>query len=124
DELLAYVESQRSLGVGDLGASNGRLIASGLQAPLPLVTTLEQVADPNIELLSLVQIVPGKILRTKKRDELAISPESRIGPQVRRNLLRLILQNQSSRSSKEMVVRQRQIDGLIKTDQRSILSTA
>ncbi len=51
-----YVEGQGSLGVGDLGACDRRLIAGGLQAPLPLVSTFEQVADPNVELLRLVQI--------------------------------------------------------------------
>ena len=72
DELLAHIESQASFGIGDLGACDGRLIASGLQAPLPLVTTFEQVPDPNIELLSLVQIVAGKILRTEEWDELRV----------------------------------------------------
>ena len=100
------------------------MIASGLQAPLPLVTTFEQIADPDIELLSLVQIFAGKILRTEKWDELGIRPKSRIGAQVRGNLLGLILKNQSSRGFDGMVVRQRQIDGLIKTDQRRILPTA
>ena len=124
DELLAYVESQGSFGVGDLGTSNGGLIASRLQASLPFVATFEEVPDPNIELLSLVQILPGKILRTKNWDELAIGPKSRIGAQVRGNLLGLILKDQSSRGLDGMVVRQRQINGLIKTDQRRILPTA
>ena len=92
-----------------------------MQSTLPLVPTFEQVPDPNIELLSLVQIFPGKILRTEKWDELAIRSKSRIGAQVRGNLLRLILQNQSSRGLYGMVVRQRQINGLIKADQACIL---
>ena len=121
DELLANVESQGSFGVGDLGAGDGRLIAGSLQTPLPFVAAFEQVSDPNIELLSLIQIVAGKILRTEKWDELAVSSQSRIGTQVRGNLLRLILKNQSSRSLEGMVVRQRQIDGLVQTDQRRTL---
>src|ERR1700683_3124067 len=88
------------------------------------MTTLEQVADPNIELLSLVQIVPGEILRTKKRDELAISPKSRIGPQVRRNLLSLILKNQSSRGANGMVVRKARINALTKLDNGPFLPAA
>jgi len=68
-----------------------------LQPPLPLVTTFEEVPDPNIELLSLVQIFARKILRTEKWDELAISPKSRIGAQIRGNLVSLILKNQGSR---------------------------
>jgi hypothetical protein len=124
DELLAYIESQGSFGVSDLGTSNGCLIARGLQAPLPLVTALEQVSDPDIELLSLIQIFSGEVLRTKKWDELGVGIEGRIRTEVRRDLLGLILKNQSSRGSYGMVVRQRQIYGLIKTDQRRILPTA
>ena len=63
-------------------------------------------------------------MRTKKGDELGIRPESRIRAQICRDLLSLILKNQSSRSLDRMVVRQRQINGLIKTDQRGILPTA
>ena len=63
DELLAHVECQGPLGIGDLGAGDGGLIAGRLQAPLPLVAAFEEVADPNIELLGFVQIVPGEILR-------------------------------------------------------------
>ena len=47
-----------------------------------------------------------------------------MGQRFNGNLLGLILKNQSSRGFYRMVVRQRQIDGLIKTDQRRILPTA
>ncbi len=81
DKLLAHIEGQGALGVGDLGASDGRLILGGLQAPLPLAATFEQVADPKSNCCSLVQIFTGKILRTEKWDELSIRPKSRIGAQ-------------------------------------------
>ncbi len=74
-----------------MGTCDRRLITRSLQSPLPLVAAFEQVPDPNIELLSLIQILPGEILRTEKWDELAIGPESRIGPQVGGNLLRVAL---------------------------------
>jgi hypothetical protein len=80
------------------------------------VTTFEQITDPDIELLSFVQIFPGKILRAKKWDELAIGPKRWIRPKVRGNLLGLVLENQSSRGLYGMVVRERQINGLIETD--------
>src|ERR1035441_3588858 len=123
DELLAYIKRQRALCVGNLGARDGRLITGGLQTALTLVTAFEKVRDPNIELLSFVQILPGKILRTKKWNELRIQPQSRIGSQVRSDLLGLILENQGSRGLERMVVRQRQINGLIKGDPRRILPT-
>jgi hypothetical protein len=81
--LLAYVESQGSLGVADLGTCDRRLITRSLQPPLALVTAFEQVPDPNIELLRLIEIVARKILRTEKWDELRIGPKSGIGAQVR-----------------------------------------
>ena len=107
-----------------MGTCDRRLITGGLRSPLPLVTAFEQVSDPNIELLNLIQIFPREILRAEKWDELAVCPKSRIGAQVRGNLLGLILKNQSSCGFDGMVVRQRQINGLIKTDQRRILPIA
>ena len=96
-------------------------IAGSLQPPLPLVTAFEEVPNPNIELLSFVQILAGKILRTEKWNELRIHPKSRIGAQIRGDLLRLILKDQSSGGFERMVMRQRQINGLIKSDERRIL---
>jgi hypothetical protein len=55
-------------------------------------------------------------LRAKKWDELAIGPKRWIRPKVRGNLLGLVLENQSSRGLYGMVVRERQINGLIETD--------
>ncbi len=124
DELLAYIKRQCALGVGDLGARDRRLITGSLQPPLPLVTAFEEIPDPNIELLSLVQILPGKVLRTEKGNELGVHAQRRVGAQVRSNLLSLILKNQGSRRLQRMVVSQRQINGLIKSDARRILPTA
>src|SRR5579862_1600166 len=42
-ELLSNVEGQTAFRIGDLGTSDGGLIASGLQTPLPLVSTLEEI---------------------------------------------------------------------------------
>ena len=56
DKLLADVECQSALGIGDLGAGNRRLIAGRLQPVLPLVTAFEEVAEPDIKLLRLIQI--------------------------------------------------------------------
>ena len=66
DELLSYIESKRAFGIGYLGASDCRLIAGGLQAPLPLVATLKEIGESDIELLGQVQIVEREIARAKK----------------------------------------------------------
>ena len=49
------------------------------------------------------------------------APKVGIGTQVRSDFLRLVLQNQSPRGLERMVVRQRQINGLIEADQSRIL---
>ncbi len=46
----------------------------------------------------------------------ASASEDRVGAQVRSDLLRLVLKDQRARGLEGMVVRQSQIDGLIKAD--------
>ena len=98
------------------------LIASGFQAPRPLVTTFEEVTNSNIKLLNLVQIIRRKILRIEDWDELAISSQSGIGAKIGGDLLCLILKNQSSSGLEGMVVSKRQINSLVEADIRPILS--
>ena len=86
------------------------MIAGSLQAALPLVSALEQVANPNIKLLSLVQIRPREILWTEEWDELRIHAQSWIGTQVCGNLLSLILKDESARSQQRVVMGQSQQD--------------
>jgi hypothetical protein len=52
---------------------------------------------------------------------LGIGSEAGVGTQICRDLLRLVLKDQGPRSLDGMVVRQRQIDGLIKSNDRRIL---
>jgi hypothetical protein len=93
DELLSYIECQCAFGIANLSTCYRCLITSGLKTPLTLVTTFKEVSDPNIELLNIVQIIPGKILRTEERDELGICPESGIGTKVGGDLLGFVLEN-------------------------------
>src|SRR5580658_4845257 len=89
---------------------------------LPLAPALEKIRDPDIELLNVVQVIPGKILGTEEGDELRIRPERGIGPQIGRNFLSLVLKNQGPRGFEGMVMRQRQIDGLVETDEGRTLA--
>jgi hypothetical protein len=123
DELLANVERQRALGIGDLSARDCGRIAGCLQSPLALVTALEEVRDPDIELLSLIQILAREVLWAKEWDELSIHPERWIGTQIRSDLLRLILKDLGSSCLEGVVVSQGQVDGLIESDARRSLST-
>src|SRR5450755_1380038 len=85
------------------------------------MAALKKVFDPNIKLLRVVEILTRKILWTEKWNELSIHSQGWIRTQVRGNLLGLILQNHSSRGLQRMVVRQRQINGLVESDSRRIL---
>src|SRR5580704_15326706 len=88
---------------------------------LALVTTLEEVRNADVELLSFVQILPGKILRAEEWNELGIHSQSWIRTEVRSDLLRLVLKDLSSSCPKRMVVSQRQVNGLIERDSRCVL---
>src|SRR5450755_3723710 len=87
------------------------------------MAALKKVFDPNIKLLRVVEILTRKILWTEKWNELSIHSQGWIRTQVRGNLLRLILQNHGARGFQRMVVRQRQINGLVESDSRRILTT-
>ena len=91
--MLAYIERQCPLGVGHLRTGDCRGIARRFQAVLSLVAAFKQVAQPDVELLGLIQILAGKILRAEKRNELRIYSEDRIRSQVGRNFLGFILLN-------------------------------
>src|ERR1700729_4352538 len=86
-----------------------------------LVTTLEEVRNTDVELLSFVQILAREILRAEEWNELGIHPQSWIGTEVRSDLLCLILKDLSSSCPKRMVVSQCQVDGLIECDTRCVL---
>ena len=88
---------------------------------LALVTTLEEIRNTDVELLSFVQILTGEILRAEEWNELGIHSQSWIRTEVRSDLLRLVLKDLSSSCPKRMVVSQRQVNGLIERDSRRIL---
>ena len=91
---------------------------------LALVTTLEEVRNTDVELLSFVQILTGEVLRAEEWNELGIHSQSWIRTEVRSDLLRLVLKDLSSSCPKRMVVSQRQVNGLIKSDPSRILPAA
>ena len=54
-------------------------VARRLQPVLTLVTAFEQVAEADIELLRLVQVFAGKILRAEEWNELGVRPRVGLG---------------------------------------------
>ena len=88
-----------------------------MQAALPFVAAFKEIRESNVKLLGEIQIVGRKITRSENGDELGISSQDRIRTQVRSDLLGLILKDQSASGFKSMIVGQRQINCLIKTNQ-------
>ena len=57
DELRGNVEGKTALIVGDLRPGHGRLILGRLQAVLPLLAALKQIADAQVELCRVVEVI-------------------------------------------------------------------
>ena len=85
---------------------------------LPFLAAFKQISDAGVELLDFVQIVSRKIGRRKNRYELGIEIQSGVGSQVRGDFQRLILQDESACRLQRVIVRNRQLNGLIQSDQR------
>lgn len=118
DELLGHIEGETAFGIRDLGTRHGCLIARSLQAVLPFLAAFKQISDAGVELLDFVQIVFGEVGRRKNWYELGIEVQSGVGSQVRGDFLRLVLQDESACRLQRVIVRNRQIDGLVHGDQR------
>ncbi len=113
DEFLAHIEGQTALSVGHLGACHRRCVPCSLQTVLTFLTPLEQVAESNVELLSLVEIIAGEILRAEKRNELRVYAEYWIRPQVGRDLLCLVLLNLRACGLQGVIVSEGQLNRLV-----------
>ncbi len=121
DKLLADIEGQSALGVGNLGASDGGLVLGRLQAMLAFAPTLKEISQPGIELLNFSHIVGVEVGRSKNRQELGIEIEGGVGTQIRGNLLRLVLKNQRASGLEGVIMSQCQINRLIKSDHGRVL---
>ena len=102
----------RSLSV-DLGAGHGGHIFGRLQAVLPLLAALKQVADAKIELCRVVQVIGAELIGLEDRQELRVAQKHWVRAQIRRRLFRLILLNHGSRSQQIVIVLERHLDRII-----------
>ena len=122
--MLPDIERKGAFGVRDLRSRDRSLVLGSLQAPLTLAPALKQVAEAEIKLLVLIDVFRRKVLRAKDRDELRVDAQVRVGSQVGRDLLGLILEDQGTRRLQRMVVAQSQIDRLVEADECGALPSS
>ncbi len=69
-------EGQTALIVGNLRAGHSGYIPGGLQAMLPLLASLEQVADAQVELRDVVEVIRAELAGLENRQELPIAQDA------------------------------------------------
>jgi hypothetical protein len=73
DEQGGNAERKTALIVGDLRPCHGRQIPGRPQAVLPLFASLKQIADPQVELGRVVEVIRAKLTGLEDRQELPIA---------------------------------------------------
>ncbi len=113
DELRSHAEGETALIVRDLRPGHGRQVLGRLQAVLPFLAAFEQIADAQIELRCVVDVVGAELVGLKDRQELRIADKDRIRTQIRRDFFRLTLLDRGARSQQVVVVPQRHLNGIV-----------
>ncbi len=85
---------------------------------LAFLATLEQIAHANVELSRILQIIQDPDAGPVERQVFPISEERRIGTQICRHFLRLVLLDRRSRREQIVILPQRKLDRLIQRDTR------
>jgi len=88
DKAGGHAEGQTALIVSDQRTRLGGQVSSGLQAVLPLFAPFKQVADAQVELGHVVEVVRAELAWLEDRQELPIAQNYRIGAQIRGRFLR------------------------------------
>ncbi len=116
DELRSNIESKTALVVGDLGPAHRRHVLGRLQAVLPLLAALEQIADAEVKLRGVVEVIAAEIAGLEDRQELRVTEEHRVRTQVGRCFFGLVLLNHGAGSHQIVVVLERHLNGVVKRD--------
>src|SRR5579863_2301550 len=85
---------------------------------LALFSALDQIADADIELRLILEIVGAELARAEQRKELRVPRKIWIWPQVCGHFFSLVLQNRRACGLHRVVVLQRQPNRLIESDLR------
>jgi hypothetical protein len=76
---------------------------------LPLLSPLKQVADAQVDLRYVVEVLPTELARLKNGQKLPIAQKHRVGTQISRNLFRFALLDRSARGKQIVVVLERHL---------------
>ena len=113
DESAGNAEGKAALTVCDQRSRLRRNVLGGPQPVLPLLSPLKQVADAQVELRYVVEVIRAELARLKNRQELPIAQYHRVGTQVGRNLFRFALLDRRARGEQIVVVPQRHLNGVV-----------
>lgn len=116
DELLGNVEDEGALVVGDLRASDGGLILGGLQAMLAFLAALEGVAEAQVELSLVVDVIGIELARLKDGQELRVPGDDGVGTEIGGGFERLVLQDGGTSGLESVVVLEGEADGFVESD--------
>lgn len=116
DELRGEIEGELTLVVRHLSARYGGRVFRGLQTMLALPATFEEIADADVELRLVRQIVRIELARIEERKKLRIPGQDGIGAKIGGNFLRLILKYGRLRGEKGVIVLQGKANCFIEVD--------
>ena len=116
--MLGDVKGEGALVVGHLRARDGGLILRGLQAVLALLAAFEGVADAEVELRAVADVGRIELRQVEEREELRVPGKGRVRPQVGGDFLGLILHDGGAGRFERVIVRERELDGLLERDAR------
>ena len=91
----------------------------GLQAVLTFLAAFEGVAEAEIELRAIADIGRIELRKIEEGEKLRIPGKSRVRPQVGGDFLSLILHDGGAGRFERVIVRKRELYGLLERDARS-----
>jgi len=118
DELRRDIEGELAFVVSHLRAGDGRLVFGGLQTMLAFFPAFKRVADAQIKLSIVFQIVRVELAGIEKREELRIPGNGGIGAEVGGGFLGLILQDGRTRGEQSVIVLERETQRFFKRNAR------
>ena len=90
------------------------MILGRLQAMLPLLAALEQIADAEVKLRCIVEVVGAELTRLEDRQKLRVAQQHRIRPQIGRCFFRLALLDRGARGQQIVIVLKSHLNGIVK----------
>jgi len=113
NKLLAYVEDELALVIGNLRTRNGGGVLCSLQAMLAFLATFEGAADSQVELALRIDVVGVKLAGLKNGQVLRVPGEDRIGAEIGGDFESLVLEDGGAGGLESVIVLESEADGLV-----------